>query len=280
MIIVTGTKRSGTSMWMQILASAGFTVIGEKFPHDWISTIKGANPRGFYESKLCRGVNFQTNPNPETGTYLAPVQVQSHAVKIFAPGVTRTDVAFIDRVIVTIRPWREFAASIAKLRQLSRDVQGLDESRRGIIPMPAALEWWVDNFALVRDVAIRRYPINFVSYRSVIDDPGTVIGATLGWLGDGDQDAAVAAVERSLHRNKLEELDVNEDDIPRECVEIFDRFYDQIHARMPLDSKLIEDLNRCNGTLIPLILECEQRASDALKEMQSKFPVHPNSREA
>ena len=35
MIIVTGTKRSGTSMWMQILAAAGLPVFGEAFPRSW-----------------------------------------------------------------------------------------------------------------------------------------------------------------------------------------------------------------------------------------------------
>ena len=54
MMIVTGTKRSGTSMWMQILIGAGYPIIGEAFPMRWEHTIKAANPEGFYESHLRR----------------------------------------------------------------------------------------------------------------------------------------------------------------------------------------------------------------------------------
>ena len=58
MIIVTGTKRSGTSMWMQILKAAGFAIVGEACPRDWASTIREGNPLGFYESPLRRGAPF------------------------------------------------------------------------------------------------------------------------------------------------------------------------------------------------------------------------------
>ena len=106
MIIVTGTKRSGTSMWMQILRDGGIELIGEAFPKKWDQTIREANPHGFYESPLRRGINFTTNPHPQTGAYLAPEPTRNHAVKVFAPGLVRSDLAYIDRVVVTMRPWR------------------------------------------------------------------------------------------------------------------------------------------------------------------------------
>ena len=76
MFIVTGTKRSGTSMWMQILIAAGLPIIGEAFPMRWEQTIKAANPEGFYESHLRRGIYYRTNPHPKTAAYLFPEQVQ------------------------------------------------------------------------------------------------------------------------------------------------------------------------------------------------------------
>ncbi len=69
MIVVTGTKRSGTSMWMQILVNGGFPYIGEAFPRDWGSKIRDANPEGFYESALAGGVWWRTNPSPRTGAW-------------------------------------------------------------------------------------------------------------------------------------------------------------------------------------------------------------------
>ena len=67
MLIVTGTKRSGTSMWMQILIAA---------PANWGNTIRDANPSGFYESLLRQGIYWRTNPHPRTGAYFFPEQVE------------------------------------------------------------------------------------------------------------------------------------------------------------------------------------------------------------
>ena len=94
MIIVTGTKRSGTSMWMQVLAAAGFPTLGEAFPRDWGRTIREANPEGFFESPLRNGIYYATNPSPRTGAYLAPEATRRTVVKVFVPGLVKTvDVA-------------------------------------------------------------------------------------------------------------------------------------------------------------------------------------------
>jgi hypothetical protein len=60
MVIVTGTKRSGTSLWMQILIAAGIPYFGEAFPRDWETTLKEANKEGFYESMLRAGIYYAT----------------------------------------------------------------------------------------------------------------------------------------------------------------------------------------------------------------------------
>ena len=103
MIVVTGSRRSGTSLWMQILAAAGLPVIGEKVPASWEALAAEFNPGGFYESELTAGIYYKTNPHPRSGAYLFPEQTREHAVKVFVPGLVRSDVAFIDRVIATVR---------------------------------------------------------------------------------------------------------------------------------------------------------------------------------
>ncbi|MCA9638710.1 MAG: hypothetical protein KC420_21925, partial [Myxococcales bacterium] len=118
MILVTGSKRSGTSMWMQILAAAGLPVIGERFPASWEALIGDQNPDGFYESQLSAGIYHRTNPHPLTGAYLFPEQTRRHAVKVFVPGLVRTDLAFIGPVIGTMRSWREYGPSLARLHAL------------------------------------------------------------------------------------------------------------------------------------------------------------------
>ena len=39
MIFVSGTKRSGTSMWMQVLRAAGLPVLGEAFPTAFVGCL-------------------------------------------------------------------------------------------------------------------------------------------------------------------------------------------------------------------------------------------------
>ena len=112
MILVTGTKRSGTSMWMQILVAAGYPWIGEVFPARWSESIGAANPRGFFESPLRKGIYWATNPDPQTGRFLFPQATRRHLVKVFIPGLVRTDYAYLDRVVATMRPSRAKARSL------------------------------------------------------------------------------------------------------------------------------------------------------------------------
>jgi len=257
MMIVTGTKRSGTSMWMQILIGAGYPIIGEAFPMRWEHTIKAANPEGFYESHLRRGIFYRTNPHPKTGAYLFPEQVAHHAVKVFIPGLVRSDRAFIGKVIATVREWREYESSIARLYAIE------DESRRAegkgaLIPeerMPGALEWWSENFALVRDIAVRRYPVHVQTYEGLLKDPETVIPAVLKWLGRGDPAKALAAVKPEHRTQKRPESS----SVKPEVAEVFDTFYAAMHAGKGLDAPLLQKLNDTNELLAPRIAQIHHR---------------------
>ncbi|HVY48018.1 MAG TPA: hypothetical protein VHB21_19155, partial [Minicystis sp.] len=193
MIIVTGTKRSGTSMWMQILVAAGFPAFGDAFPMSWGETpLRAANEEGFYESTLRSGVYYATNPNPRTGAYLFPEQVERHAVKVFIPGLVRTDRAYIGRVIATMREWREYEASVHRLYALEAEGAPSGAPRPHMDP---ALEWWWENTMLLRDVTTRRYAIHVQTYASLLADPERVLRDTMKWLGGGDAHAAWARIK-------------------------------------------------------------------------------------
>jgi hypothetical protein len=272
MIIVTGTKRSGTSMWMQILGAAGLPLFGEAFPRDWGSTLREANPEGFYESILRQGIYWRTNPHPRTGVYFFPEQVPRHAVKVFIPGLVRTDRAYIGRVIASVRPWREYCRSLRRLWAMEDAV--LAERHPGRKPLPRlspALEWWSENYALIRDVAIRRYPVHLQSYDGLLTDPAGVLQRTFAWLGFGDAAAALAAVkperrtqraaaptvEAAVHAS-LPEIDT-EPGLDPSVTDVFDRLYHTVHAGEPVRPELLAALNATQLELGPRILE-QQRA--------------------
>jgi hypothetical protein len=275
MIIITGTKRSGTSMWMQILSAAGLPRFGEAFPRDWGSTLRDANPEGFYESILRQGIYWRTNPHPRTGVYFFPEQVLRHAVKVFIPGLVRTDRAYIGRVIASVRPWREYCRSLRRLWAMEDAV--LAERHPGRKPLPRlspALEWWSESYALIRDVAIRRYPVHLQSYDGLLDDPERVLQRTFAWLGFGDAGAALAAVkpERRTQRAgaptpqasagataQASPPEVDEPGLDPAVIEVFDRLYHTVHAGEPVQAELLAALNATQVELGPRILE-QQRA--------------------
>lgn len=199
MIVVSGTKRSGTSMWMQVLRQAGLTSLGEAFPRGWDRRIAAANPRGFFESDYRTGVYYRTNPHPESGLYLEAPSTRQVAVKIFAPGVVRTERAYLDKLIICVRPWRDYTASLLRLRALEATGSRNPDAKRAREPqLPPPLGWWEEHLLLMRDVFARGIDARWVSYDAVLADPSAMVPPVIEWLGSGDADAATAAVEPSL----------------------------------------------------------------------------------
>ena len=270
MIIVTGTKRSGTSMWMQILIAAGFPMFGEAFPRVWEKTIKDANPDGFYESILRMGIYWKTNPHPRTGDYFFPEQVEEHVVKVFIPGLVRTDRAFIGHVVATMRHWREYEASLARLYGME-DEHRIASGKGGLGPpprMPAVLEWWTENFALVRDIVTRRYRVHVQSYDGLLRDPEKVVHETIEWLGRGDATAALAAVKPSNRTQVRPESD----SVEPEVAEVFELLYQVVDERQGLTPPLIAKLNDTQKILGPRILEAQRNIAMEVRRRRAGRP--------
>ena len=256
MIVVTGTKRSGTSMWMQTLQAAGLDVLGQAFPRVWEESIKGANPRGFFESRLRNGIYYRNNPDPKTGAFLRPGATKKHAVKVFIPGLVRSDMAYLHRVIGSVRPWRAYSWSLRRLYEMEDEwlagrgddpetgESRLERARKQRAAVPPAVEWWFENYDLIRDVATRRYSFHIVSYDRMVTDPGSVLDQVIPWIGVGDRDAALAAIEPSLRTQTPQAADPPEtNELPAEAVRVFDDFYAAVHDKGSLPKALIADMN-------------------------------------
>jgi hypothetical protein len=257
MIIVTGTKRSGTSMWMQILIAAGIPHFGAAFPKDWETTLKEANKEGFYESMLRAGIYYATNPHPRTGHYFFPEQVEGHCVKVFIPGLVRSDRAYIGKVIASVREWREHEASVMRLYAME-DAERANGQHGDPAPperMPPALEWWAENFSLVRDISIRRYPVHTQSYDGLMRDPERVIHDTIGWLGRGDAKGALATPKTQYRHFERP----RSDSVEPAVAEVFDELYTAIDRRRELTNSLLLKLNETNERLQPLLEENSRR---------------------
>lgn len=255
MIVVTGTKRAGTSAWMQVLLAAGFPVIGEKFPSGWRDALGAANPDGFFESELVGGIYWRTNPHPVTGRFLFPEPTARHAVKVFVPGLVRSDLAFLDRVIATVRHPAEYVASMRRLRSITHP-----GGESVAVELDPAVEWWCDNFSLVRDLATRRYPVHVVSYDRLVREPQATISAVLRWLGDGDLAKAFAAIEPD-HRTQLaDETAADLGDAltsAEQCTLV--ELWSRIDREEPLSGTFVEEMNALDRRLRPKLVELEAR---------------------
>lgn len=246
MIIVTGTKRSGTSMWMQILIAAGFNIVGEAFPKRWEQTLKDANPNGFYESIYRNGIYYRTNPNPFSGKYMRPEPVAGHAVKVFIPGLVRSDLAFVGKVVATMRPWREYESSLDRLLDIE-DIARKENGAPPSIRIPHYLEWWVENFMLLRDIGTRGYPTQLHTYDDLLSDPEKVVTRVVTWLGGGDIEAAIAAVKP---KSRTQQDTASEFD--GRLGEAFDELYEVVHTNTPISRTLLtkfEEVHKIVGAL-------------------------------
>jgi hypothetical protein len=259
MILVSGTKRSGTSMWMQILRTAGFPVWGEAFPRDWGESIRAANPRGFFESSLRRGVYEKTNPDPRTGHYLAPHATRRLAVKVFARGIVRTERVYLDHVIASMRPIAEYVGSVERLYQMERDHRARRHGARANLPgsevlhMPSALEWWHHNYMLVRDSEARRYAISFVSYDAVLRAPEQHVPSLLGKLGPCDLAAGLACIDARLRTQKAgAPADMPADFTPAQCA-AFEELYGCVDQGLPFGPSRMRAFAAIDAELAPRI---------------------------
>jgi hypothetical protein len=278
MIIVTGTKRSGTSMWMQILKAAGYPILGEAFPRDWGETIREANKQGFFESPLRLGIYYATNPHPRTGAFLAPKETRRLAVKVFAVGLVKSDLAYVDKVVASMRHWREYKRSLERLYGMERENKLAKAARVGRPPeavpevstISPVLEWWSDNYALIRDALIRRYPMHMISYASVLRQTDKVVRETVAWVGGGDADAAVASVQELLRTQRVDEKSEEESGVSPEHERLFDELYARVDDRKPLDAAFIDRLNAAHDQLAPQIVEAEKRARERRKQARER----------
>lgn len=288
-------------MWMQILIEAGFPYIGKPYSKNWVESIKNANEEGFYESPLRRGVYHATNPNPKSGAYLFPQNTKMHALKVFIPGLLRSDLAFIHRVVGTIRPWREYTTSLRRLYAMEDDfLQTLPKKENAPLPpleiahlqrgtLHPALEWWRENYDLIRNFATRRFAFNLVSYRKLLQEPQEIIPPVIQWcVSDprtkkAQMEIHVESIERAVKvvkplLNTQKETEVHDSPLTSKQEQIFDELHDCFFRQIPLQKSFIEVLNELDQELSPII--ASHRQMDIKKFQQSLLEAGLSAKEA
>jgi len=189
------------------------------------------------------------------------------------PGVIRSERAYFEYLVANVREWREYEASINRLYEM--EVESREEQKaKGVeLPpdpfnFPPAYEWWMENFALVRDISLRRYPVQLQTYDQVLEDPERVIGKVLRTIGHGDVEAGVAAVKpenRTQSRPKSETIE------PK-LARVFDDLYAAVAEGKGFSGPLLRTLNETNQSLLTELTKLQHEVAQSQIVRRSKAP--------
>lgn len=276
MIVVSGTKRSGTSLWMQILEQAGFHLIGSKFPVEWEKTIRNANPNGFYESKFRDGINYATN-SPEA--YVDHESTKNSACKIFLSGLVRSDMAYLHKVIVTVRHWSEYETSLRKLYidEMNSLSDRIDDPQSAnvlalnqvLIASRLDVSWFFENYNFLKDYAARKFPARIYSYDRLLSEPDRVISEVFAWLEFGKTEHGLRAIDTQLAKNRKKAAFE-----PNEHAEIYNEFYHAL-SKGTVSSSLMAKLDAVASELKPV---WDQQRIDRQAVILANGPVNLSMR--
>lgn len=234
-------------MWMQILKASGVPVVGDAFPLNWRRAIGDANPQGFFESQFREGIYHRTNPHPGSGAFLSPEAAAGQAVKVFPYGLVRSDLAYIEKVVVTLRSWRDYVPSVARLLSLEREYfdgqPALPALQQPEPRVPHWVVWWVETFQVFRDLATRRHKAAVQTYDSAVHDPGGVVLPVLKWLGAPSPQAGLDAIDAALRGAPELPWPTEEPRPPGHLAVLFDEIFETVNSREPLAPEALSKMN-------------------------------------
>ena len=181
--VVSGLPRSGTSMMMQMLVAGGVSPLT-----DGARIADESNPRGYFELDKIKRL-------AEVNDWLS--EARGKVLKIVAPLVPSLPQGEQYRVVFMERELDEILSSqAAMLTRLERDGAKLDTAR-----LKRLLRQQVQRAKGL--CAAHGIPLLVVPHRHTIERPGEVAARLAAFLGrDLNQEAMVAAVDRSLHRER------------------------------------------------------------------------------
>ena len=176
MIVVTGLRRSGTSMLMQALKKAGFEIAGHKFALDSTPRQIEANPNGFWE------VGRITKDTGLTDT------INGEVIKIMFEVLSFSKPELIDKAIVIFRQPTRAIFSLMEHNQIEYE---------SIFMAKQALDSVDSIFYLLKN----KIDFKIVIYEEILENPREQMKDICEFLGKGNWKKAAKTVDKKLNRS-------------------------------------------------------------------------------
>jgi len=186
LVVVTGLPRSGTSMFMQMLAAGGLNILT-----DGLREPDEDNPRGYLEFEPVKNLLRDSRWLPEG---------RGKVVKIVAPLLSALPAGLPCRIIFTERDLDEVLDSQDRMLVRRKQEIASTPERRQMLKNEYARTVVRVKAALARRPGTR---VLSVGYREAVSDARGVAERVSAFLGGGlDVEKMAASVDPGLHRNR------------------------------------------------------------------------------
>lgn len=227
---------------MAMANEAGFNIVGDKYPLDWEDkrTEKGDGQNqsdiGFWED-----MNIVDAGANNTNITVPPDALKQHFTKIFTVGLPKTDFAYIDKMILTVRePWSHLQSWRKLFIFNVKDSEGVDIDD---LRYPYGTEYVFKYNLFVQDYLKRKYPTLIVDFDDMLANPHKNCQTIKQFVGCGRWDLGQQLIDSSRNRNKL----APRPDKKFEFAPGFFDFIEHLYGRLKdgnLDEALVKDLSQ------------------------------------
>lgn len=180
-VIVSGLPRSGTSLMMQMLNSAGLDILT-----DDNRTADESNPKGYYEYDPVMSLH-------KDNTWLG--EAKNKSLKVVAPLLKFLNPEFRYKVIFMNRDLTEIVKSQQKM--IGKDPETLPTKLLQAYEKHLnQVETWKD-----REPGVE---LIYVNYKDVLDDASSVVDKLESFIGlELDKESMMGCVDKNLYRNRV-----------------------------------------------------------------------------
>lgn len=182
--LVTGLRRSGTSLMMFALRQAGIPIIGVKYANDVDRKIKNGNPNGYWEwEAVCTetGITRELKDLGENGDL----------IKVMFECLFKSNPILVDKIIVMMREPKKVLSSIISHNQIIGD-------NKELLIIKQLLDT-IESFEFLRYHNLK-YKIIF--YEDIITNPKKQFKDICNFLNKGNPKIAASIVNPKLNRSK------------------------------------------------------------------------------